>query len=147
MPFEITLLVLRLASAGFIVLLVGALLIMIWRDYRAAVSQAAASKRSHGFLIAMREVDGSLVLTGEIYPLLPLTTLGRAPTNTIRVLDDFSSSEHARIARRNGQWWLEDRKSRNGTTLNHAPVAQPTVITNGDVIGIGSLHFRVDLEN
>ncbi len=147
MPFEITLLVLRLASAGFIVLLVGALMVMIWRDYRAAVSQAAASKRSHGFLVAMREVEGSLVLTGEIYPLLPLTTLGRAPTNTIRVPDSFSSSEHARIARRNGQWWLEDRKSRNGTTLNHAPVMQPTVITNGDVIGIGSLHFRVDLEN
>lgn len=147
MSFDIMLLVLRLASAGLMVMLIVALMVMIWRDYRAAVSQAAASKRSHGFLVAMREVDGSLVLTGEIYPLLPLTTLGRAPTNTIRVPDSFSSSEHARIARRNGQWWLEDRKSRNGTTLNHAPVIQPTVITNGDIIGIGSLHFRVDLEN
>jgi len=145
--FDVMLLVLRLASAALMVLIVGALMLIIWRDYRAAISQAAASKRSHGFLVAMREVDGSLILTGEIYPLLPLTTLGRAPTNTIRVQDNFSSSEHARIARRNGQWWLEDRKSRNGTTLNHAPVLQPTVITNGDIIGIGSLHFRVDLES
>lgn len=146
MTLETTLFLMRLASAALIVLFVGALFVLIWRDYRAAMHQAAASKRSHGFLVAMREIDGNLMLTGEIYPLLPLTTLGRAPTNTVRVTDSFASSEHARIARRNGQWWLEDRKSRNGTLLNHNLVTQPIVVTNGDVIGIGSMHFRVDLE-
>jgi pSer/pThr/pTyr-binding forkhead associated (FHA) protein len=51
------------------------------------------------------------------------------------------------VARRSGQWWLEDRKSRNGTTLNKTTIDRAVVITNGDVIGIGSTYFRVDLEN
>jgi FHA domain. len=48
---------------------------------------------------------------------------------------------------RNGQWWLEDRKSRNGTTLNGMPVTQSVIVTDGDIIGIGKMRFRLDLEH
>ena len=47
---------------------------------------------------------------------------------------------------RNGQWWLEDRASRNGTLLNGVPVQQPVIVTDGDVIGIGNYHFRLEME-
>lgn len=86
------------------------------------------------------------MLTGEDYPLLPLTSLGRSPTNTIPINDTFASSEHALVAMRNGQWWIEDRKSRNGTLLNDLPVTEPIVITHGDIIGIGTMKFRLELE-
>ena len=86
------------------------------------------------------------VVTGETYPLLPLTSLGRSPTNTVPINDSFASSEHALVAFRNGQWWLEDRRSRNGTLLNDMPVTQPVVITDGDIIGIGKIKFRLELE-
>jgi len=47
---------------------------------------------------------------------------------------------------RNGQWWIEDRKSRNGTLLNDLPVTEAMVITHGDIIGIGNMKFRLELE-
>jgi pSer/pThr/pTyr-binding forkhead associated (FHA) protein len=47
---------------------------------------------------------------------------------------------------RNGQWWIEDRKSRNGTLLNDLPVTESMVITHGDIIGIGNMKFRLELE-
>jgi hypothetical protein len=146
LSIEVTLFLLRLVSAALLLIVLGAFMVIIWRDYRLTVAQMAASRRSHGHLVAMREVDNSYVLTGDIYPLLPLTSLGRSPTNTIRIDDNFASSEHALLARRNGQWWLEDRRSRNGTMINGVAVSQPVVVTNGDVIGIGKLYFRVDFE-
>ncbi|HEX2623042.1 MAG TPA: FHA domain-containing protein [Phototrophicaceae bacterium] len=147
MNIDVILLLLRVLSAGLLLLIVGALFWFIWRDYRTTLSQITANRRAYGNLVAMREVDSAYVMTGDIYPLLPLTSMGRSPTNTILVNDNFASTEHALIARRNGQWWLEDRSSRNGTTLNSGIVTRAVVITNGDIIGIGNMRYRVDLEN
>ncbi|MDK3161720.1 FHA domain-containing protein [Anaerolineae bacterium CFX9] len=122
------------------------LFLVMWRDYRSALTQIEARKRAYGRLIGIQEIDGTTVLTGQTYPLLPLTSLGRAPTNTIPIQDTFASSEHALVALRNGQWWLEDRHSKNGTLLNGIPVTQPTIITDGDIIGIGSMRFQIVLE-
>jgi hypothetical protein len=138
---------LRVVSASILLILLGILFWFILREYRAAVHQADANQRAYGSLIALRETDQQYVLTGDIYPLLVNTSLGRSPTNTIIVDDTFASSEHALITRRNGQWWLEDRRSRNGTTLNGTLVSRAIVITHGDVIGIGRMRYRVDLES
>lgn len=128
-------------------LLLGALFVVMWRDYRATSREAEASRRSYGRLVGLIEVDGNMVKTGETFPLMPLTSLGRAPTNSIKVDDTFASGEHAIIVLRSGQWWLEDRKSRNGTTLNGMPVNQPVIVTDGDIIGIGSARYRLDMED
>ena len=55
---------------------------------------------------------------GAEFPLLAITSLGRAPTNTATLPDETTSLEHALIHLREGQWWLEDLDSRNGTRLN-----------------------------
>jgi pSer/pThr/pTyr-binding forkhead associated (FHA) protein len=109
------------------------------------VATIEASRRSYGQLVALVEVDDQLLRTNETYPLLPLTTLGRNPANTVCVDDSFASSDHARIVLRGGQWWLEDRRSRNGTTLNDLLVSEPIIMTDGDIIGIGSRRFRLEL--
>ena len=108
------------------------LFLVMWRDYRSALTQIEARKRAYGRLIGIQEIDGTTVLTGQTYPLLPLTSLGRAPTNTIPIQDTFASSEH--------------RHSKNGTLLNGIPVTQPTIVTDGDIIGIGSMRFQIVLE-
>lgn len=146
MELALVLFVLRFVSALLLVGLTAALFLIIWREYRGTLHQASASRRAHGFLVALHEVDGIFAMTGDVYPLLPLTSLGRAPTNSIQVDTTFASGEHALIARRNSQWWLEDKRSRNGTMLNGALINRPVVITNGDIIGIGNLYFRIDLE-
>ena len=147
MDTQLTLLVLRFVSGLLLLLLLLVLFVVIWRDYRSTVAEVEARKRTHGQLVAMREVNGQYALTGATHALMPLTSLGRAPTNTILVEDSFASSEHCILAQRNGQWWLEDRQSRNGTTLNELPVKHPVVITDGDIIGIGNMRYRVELEN
>lgn len=147
MTTEVLLFILRILSAVLLLSLLGILFFVIWRDYHTTVHQVKESRRSYGQLVAMREVDGNSMLTGDIYPLLPLTSLGRSPTNTIRIDDTFASGEHAVVMRRNGQWWLEDRRSRNGTTLNGLPVNKPIIVTNGDIIGVGTMRYRIELEN
>ena len=146
MDIEILLFTLRIASAGVLFIVLGIIFYAIWQDYRVTVAQMQATRRSYGQLVAMMEVDDQLMLTGETYPLLPLTSMGRAPTNSIRLDDSFASGEHARIVLIDGQWWLEDRQSRNGTTLNGLPVKESVIMTDGDLIGIGQTRFRLELE-
>ncbi|NWF70439.1 MAG: FHA domain-containing protein [Chloroflexi bacterium] len=147
MDTDVILFLLRLIVGALLLGWLAALFAVMWRDYRSAIQEAQASRRTYGQLIVMREIDGALLRTGEVYPLLPLTNIGRAPTNSIIVEDTFASNEHALLALRNGQWWLEDRRSRNGTTLNAMPVTQPIVITDGDIIGIGQIRFQLKLED
>jgi hypothetical protein len=126
------------------------MLFVLWRNYQHSTGanlDTARSERVYGTLVILQEIDGHLMVTGESYPLLPTTTLGRSPGNAVRIADTFASSEHAVVTLRDEQWWLEDRHSRNGTTLNDLPVTQAMVITHGDIIGIGSVKLRVDLQS
>jgi hypothetical protein len=141
----VLLFILRVVSAGLLIAFMGTLSWLVLREYRRTVIESAGQRRSYGQLISMLEVDGKLLKTGQNYPLLPLTSLGRSPTNTVPIEDNFASGEHAVLARRSDQWWLEDRRSRNGTTLNGIQVEKPVIVTDGDVIGIGKMHFRVEL--
>ncbi len=146
MTTEIILLLLRLISSLLLLTLLGALFIILWREYRRTAITWESQRRSYGSLVMLREIDGKYLKTGEEFPLLPITSLGRSPTNSIPINDNFASSEHALVTMRSGQWWLEDRKSRNGTMLNDVPVTQPMVITEGDIIGIGNIKLRLELE-
>lgn len=146
MSIDFILLLLRFISSFLLIGLLFTLFVIIWREYRSMSVQVESRRRSYGQLVVLREIDGRLMLTGETYPLLPLTSLGRSPTNTIPINDTFASSEHALVAMRNGQWWIEDRKSRNGTLLNDLPITEAMVITHGDIISIGKMRFRLELE-
>lgn len=146
MPNEFILLLLRLISGLLLLALLVAFFRVLWREARRTSADFELQRRRYGSLVMLRSIDGQYMLTGETYPLLPITSLGRAPTNTISINDTFASSEHAILTLRNGQWWLEDRNSRNGTLLNDRPVSQPTVITQGDIISIGQIRLRLDLE-
>jgi hypothetical protein len=146
MDITILLFILRIITAGLLLALLGIIFYAIWRDYRSTVDQMQATRRSYGQIIALMEVDDQFMATGERYPLLPLTSIGRAPTNSITIDDSFASGEHARITLVDGQWWLEDRQSRNGTMLNGAPLTESVIMTDGDMIGIGQTHFRLEFE-
>jgi hypothetical protein len=143
---ELILFILRIASALLLLFILAVVLYTIWREHQAIIQRIQASRRSYGQLVAIVEVDEQYMTTGESYPLLPLTTFGRSSTNTIILKDTFASGEHARIYLKDGQWWLEDCNSRNGTTLNELPIREHIIMTNGDIIGIGETRFRLELE-
>jgi hypothetical protein len=142
---EVLLFALRIAGG---LVLLGFMLVVfltIRRDAQLAASQVAAQHQGHGRLVVTRSGDDPID-SDTAYPLLPVTTIGRAPTNTIQLTDTFSSNQHALLALRSGQWWLEDRDSRNGTLLNGQLLAAPTVVSTGDVIGVGRIELRVELD-
>jgi hypothetical protein len=134
------------AAAGLLLLaFVGALLVMTWRDYHAVSQEVISRTRRRGRLVVMQS-NGATLKPGVAFPLLPLTSLGRAPTNTIVLNDTFASNEHALVTLRSGQWWLEDRNSSNGTLLNGYRIQEPVVISAGDVIAVGRVELKLELE-
>ena len=81
---------------------------------------------------------------GRIFELGQEVTLGRSPGCAVYLEDDtFTSSVHARVYRRNGELWLEDLRSTNGTFLNDSKVSEPTRIQRGDRIKVGSTILEV----
>ncbi len=53
------------------------------------------------------------------------------------------SRNHAKIEERDGQLWVEDLGSRNGTYVNRKPISHPVVIDHGDVLHFGTAELRL----
>ncbi|RMI14447.1 FHA domain-containing protein FhaB/FipA [Cellulomonas triticagri] len=72
---------------------------------------------------------------------LPLGTsavlIGRAPSCTLVLDDDYSSSRHARVFPEGDQWLVEDMGSTNGTFLDDQPVTDAVPVRAGAQIRIG----------
>lgn len=72
-------------------------------------------------------------------------TIGRETSNSVALNDDATTSRHhARIVRQNDQFVIQDEGSANGTLVNGAKISQPTPISAGDEIQIGSTKFRFE---
>ncbi len=143
---EITLLVLRIVIIILLYAFLGLIIILLWRDVRnAALRESALANRERpARLVVLEGADGPA--NGTAYALKPFTSIGRAPTNLIELPDSYCSAEHALVLWRNGQWWLEDRGSRNGTLLNGDWVEKPVILSAGDVIRIGRAHMRFEVD-
>jgi hypothetical protein len=135
----------RLALAVLLYGFLAALFWLLWRDLRATARTQEARTQKLGRLVVM-ESDAPTVSAGATFPLLPVSSLGRAPTNTITLPDEACSLEHALLYYRENQWWLEDLDSRNGTRLNEAAITAPTPVLPGDVIGIGRVKLKIEME-
>ena len=144
---EIAIFIIRVVLSLLLYVFLGVLFILLWRDVKSAARQPLMTPAVREKPSRLRIVQGGDGLTDDmVLPLAPFTTLGRSEANTIVVADPYASAEHAIVAWRSGQWWLEDRQSRNGTTINGMTITQPVIVTDGDIVGIGSISFRIELE-
>jgi pSer/pThr/pTyr-binding forkhead associated (FHA) protein len=64
-------------------------------------------------------------------------SVGRSPDSTVVLSDDYASTRHARLFPNNGQWYVEDLGSTNGTYLDRSKVNGPTAVPLGVPIRIG----------
>ena len=149
MDLESTILILRLAAIGLLYLLLLGIVIVVWRDWKSTSRLIERTRqdatRSLGRLIVVERGQTEL-LPGQAISLSVITGLGRAPTNTVVLSEPFASNEHARLYRRDQRWWLEDLGSRNGTLLNDERLHARAIVVTGDVIGIGGVQMRIELE-
>ena len=77
-------------------------------------------------------------LKGRAYPLGDEVTVGRAPGCGVTLDDTYASQLHARVFARDGQLFVEDLGSTNGTYLNRQKVQGPQVMRRGDRLQVGN---------
>lgn len=144
MSAEIVLLLLRLFGALCLLSFLGVMVWLSMRDLRAVAAAMQHQDETAGALVVVAD-ESEQLSTGRRFPLLPVTSIGRAPSNVIVLDDGYISTEHALIMRRNGRWWVEDLHSRNGTRLNELPLQDSAVLTTGDVVTVGGISLRLEL--
>ncbi|MCP4340874.1 MAG: FHA domain-containing protein [Desulfobulbaceae bacterium] len=88
-------------------------------------------------------VDGSLA--GKRYKITKdVFKIGRNEDNDICITeDDYVSGNHAFLSYQNGNLFLSDQNSHNGTYLNGKKVAGPLMVRQDDKIGVGNSVFQV----
>ena len=131
---------LRVAVVGVLYLFLVAVFVLARRELRA---QARPREAVPGHLVLLDAGSTSLP-RGHVLPLTAVTTIGRGASSTLALHDSFVSSSHAVLAWHNGQWWLRDAGSTNGTYLNQQPVGEAEApVAFGDIIAIGRLQLRL----
>ena len=74
----------------------------------------------------------------DIYEIaVPVTTLGRDDTNNIALSIDLVSRVHAIIYERNGNYFIRDLGSLNGTRVNGQAITEDMPLREGDVVTAG----------
>lgn len=84
-------------------------------------------------------------LDGLIFELADKeTTIGRDPSCDIQLqLDNLISRKHATIRRENGNYWIEDLGSRNGTFIKEQAIKGKTQLSLETVFRIGATEMRL----
>jgi hypothetical protein len=90
--------------------------------------------------------DGAADLAGRRYPLEDVTLIGRSSDNTVVLPDRRVSARHARLAPRNGDWWIEDLGSTNGTFVGTRQVATMARLDPSSEIRFGPVVARMTRE-
>ncbi|HLZ22154.1 MAG TPA: FHA domain-containing protein [Ktedonobacterales bacterium] len=146
--------VLLILRVGLVVLLYLVILQVVGvsrREMRRASSKeyaaAMASTRAKQTVGHLRVIDpGSTnVKPAQLFDIEPVTTIGRAPINTIVLESTFVSTEHTRIIYKDKSLWVEDMGSRNGTLLEQKLVTQPTAVKPNQILQVGDVRFKFEV--
>jgi pSer/pThr/pTyr-binding forkhead associated (FHA) protein len=99
-------------------------------------------KESAGGLLTV--INSSLpdLKQGDSFGIDRDIVLGRGGSSDIVIRDTYTSSYHARVFMKKGQYWLADLDSTNGTFLNEVQVKQPIILADGDRLRVGGVTFQ-----
>lgn len=148
MQLNTFLLILRLLFIVLLYLFLMQVVIAITRDLRKAAAigdDAEGGRIGHilGHLVVVDSGPSTVVQPGMRFDLDQQTNIGRGPTNTIQISDNFISSEHSRLSFRNGVWYVQDAGSVNGTYVNNQPAREPIPARAGDIVRVGYIQFKL----
>jgi pSer/pThr/pTyr-binding forkhead associated (FHA) protein len=85
--------------------------------------------------------------SGQAIPItLPQFVIGRDPQCNLRPASPLISKTHCAVKIRQGNVYVEDYGSTNGTFLNDQPVKGEVLTKDGDILKAGPLTFRVTVQ-
>lgn len=143
---QLVLLVVKFLLLGIIYLFIFRVFYLIIRDLR-KISETSSGQRpirrdSSGAELVVTESSDPGLRQGDAVYLGTEIRIGRGPQNDVRMADAFVSHDHTRIIFRQGQYFLEDLGSVNGTYINGVRVSDPTPLNHGDTIRIAGAIFK-----
>jgi hypothetical protein len=109
----------------------------------ASETQLAARPLGIAFLVVQKSVRGA-PRVGDRLPLRAVNAIGRDAGNDVVVNDEAASARHAVVEFADGEWWVEDAGSTNGTLVNGATVRSRGRLQYGDELGIGRVALRLE---
>ena len=105
----------------------------------------AASSRATGLaalVVTTSHRGGPRV--GERIPLRAVSGIGRDAGNDVVLNDEAASARHAVVSFADGDWWLEDAGSTNGTLVNGSRIEHKERLQYGDVVQVGRIALRLE---
>ncbi|CAN5184121.1 hypothetical protein BH18CHL2_BH18CHL2_03270 [soil metagenome] len=81
---------------------------------------------------------------GERLPLRAVTSIGRDRGNYLVVEDEAASARHAVVSFTDGEWWVEDAGSTNGTIVNGSRIWEKERLHFGDEVTVGRIGMRLE---
>lgn len=149
LPFEWVILLLRVLFIFLLYFFLFQIVRTVMRELRAvSLATAGASgaraeqvQRSVASLV-LEEGPETKLPPGTAFALRSGAVVGRRPNSDICLNDTFMSGEHARITLHDGQWWVADLGSTNGTFVNGARIERPTQLTPGAEVRFGRVRLR-----
>jgi hypothetical protein len=70
-------------------------------------------------------------------------TIGRSSESGLQILDDYTSTHHARLLLWNDEWVIQDLDSTNGTFLDGKKVTIPTQVPMNTPVKVGATTFEL----
>ncbi len=147
---------LKIALLAFIYLFFARVLWAVWTEVRVPTAPGLNARQIRVKAPkgpAKRAVDTTptkllvvepAAMRGSTVSLDTEVVVGRAEECDVTLSEDpFVSTRHARFFQRDGEWWVEDLGSTNGTLVNAQRITEASRIRRDDRVQAGSAVFEV----
>lgn len=117
---------------------------IMYKDMKTGGRRKPNTVRRKSFGIEVIEVanEGD-IKRGTVIPIKGDVTLGRKDGNSIILIDQHVSGNHAKFSIRNDSLYIEDLNSTNGTIVNGKEISGKVKLYPKDEIKIGTTIFKV----
>ncbi|MEE1049123.1 MAG: FHA domain-containing protein [Clostridia bacterium] len=97
---------------------------------------------------SLKPVKSKVPITSKLknrYTIYGAAVVGRSSSCDIVIKEDYISARHLEIWYEDGEWYLQDLGSRNGTAVNGHRIRNTVILDPEDVVSVGGLNFAFEL--
>ena len=120
---------------------------LIYLDVR-KMSRFESNSADDEACASLKPIKSKVPVTSPIknrYTIYEAAVIGRSNKCDIVIKEDYISARHVQIWFEDGEWYLEDLGSRNGTAVNGQRIRETVILDPEDEISLGGLNFVFEL--